>query len=237
MTQQDPRHDSPASDATRQPRIQRRPRVAAEVFGERLDLAQRFADMLGDDGVTRGLIGPRETAKLWDRHLLNCAVLETVLPHRTHVIDVGSGAGLPGVVLAIARPDLEVTLVEPLLRRVTWLEEVVVELGLGNVAVRRGRAQEFRGRLQGGVVTARAVARLATLAGWCAPLTTPGGRILAMKGQSAQSELDEDLPALRKLGLGAARVLTVGEGLVDPPVRLVEIEVESKARTRGSTQT
>ncbi len=203
----------------------RPPRPAAEIFGDRLPLAQRYAEILADSGVSHGLIGPREAARLWERHLINCAIVESVLPHRTRLVDVGSGAGLPGLALAIARPDLEVLLVEPMLRRTRWLDGTIADLGLGNVTVRRGRAQEFHGRLITPVVTARAVARLSELATWCLPLLGPGGRMLALKGESAEQELAEDLPALRRLGIDSAEVLVLGESVVDTPTRVIELTI------------
>ncbi len=136
------------------------PTSAQGVFAARLDLAERYAALLADAGVVRGLIGPREAPRLWERHLLNCAVLADALPEDADVCDLGTGAGLPGVVLAIRRPDLRVTLVEPLLRRTTFLDEVVADLGLDNVEVIRGRAEELHGRREFSVVTSRAVAPL-----------------------------------------------------------------------------
>lgn len=201
------------------------PRPAAEIFGDRLPLAQRYAEILADSGVSHGLIGPREAVRLWERHLINCAIVESVLPHRTRLVDVGSGAGLPGLVLAIARPDIEVLLMEPMLRRTRWLDETIADLGLGNVTVRRGRAQEFHGRLITPVVTARAVARLSELAAWCLPLLGPGGRLLALKGRSAEQELAEDLPALRRLGVESAGVRVLGESVVATPTRVIELTV------------
>lgn len=198
-------------------------------------MAIRYAALLADSGVSRGLIGPRETPRLWDRHLLNCAVAESVLPYRTRLIDVGSGAGLPGLVLAIARPDLEVRLVEPMLRRTTWLEQAVTELGLTNVTVHRGRAQELWGRLRAPVVTARAVARLGELASWSLPLLEPHGRLLALKGESATEELAADEAILRGLGVQEARVIVVGEDLLETPTRLIELTIgESVARPRAT---
>ena len=140
--------------------------------------------------MTRGLIGPREAPRIWDRHLLNCAVLTDVLPDGTDVCDIGSGAGLPGLVLAIRRPDLRVTLVEPLLRRTTFLSEVVERLGLDNVEVRRGRAEELHGSAEFSVVTSRAVAPLPRLLAWSMPLVRQGGALVAMKGSSALDEVE-----------------------------------------------
>jgi 16S rRNA (guanine527-N7)-methyltransferase len=199
------------------------PAQAAEVFGPRLALAERYAELLATDGVLRGLIGPREAPRLWDRHLLNCAVVGELIAEGSDVIDVGSGAGLPGVVLAIARPDLSLILLEPLARRVTFLEEVVGELGLTNVTVVRGRAEESIGRLSAPVVTARAVAPLDRLATWCLPLVAAGGRLLAMKGSAAAEEIAESGSALRRAGGGAPRIFECGKGVVDPPTVVVEV--------------
>lgn len=213
-------------DDSEQPGLpDRPPPVAAEVFGNRLPIAEQFARLLADTGVSHGLIGPRETPRLWDRHLLNCGIVESVLPHRTRLIDVGSGAGLPGVVLAIARPDLEVILVEPMLRRTKWLQVAVDELGLGNVQVLRGRAQDFWGKLRAPVVTARAVARLGELSAWCLPLLEAEGRLLALKGATAERELAEDKSALRRSGAVSARFVVLGEDVLPEPTRLIEVAV------------
>nr|WP_281497338.1 16S rRNA (guanine(527)-N(7))-methyltransferase RsmG [Ornithinimicrobium sp. F0845] len=203
----------------------RPPPVAAEVFGNRLPLAEHFAHLLADTGVTHGLIGPRETPRLWDRHLLNCGVVESVLPHRTRLVDVGSGAGLPGMVLAIARPDLDVVLVEPMLRRTTWLETAAAELSLGNVQVLRGRAQDFWGKLRAPVVTARAVARIGELASWCLPLLEADGRLMALKGASAAQELAEDEATVRRAGGRETQVIVLGEDVLPEPTRLVEVRI------------
>jgi 16S rRNA (guanine527-N7)-methyltransferase len=157
------------------------------VFGsERLPLAVRYAELLAGDGTVRGLIGPREVPRLWERHLINCAVLAELIPDEAAVCDIGTGAGLPGIVLAIARPDLQVTLVEPLLRRTSFLEEVVAELGLTRCEVRRARADALHGVATYEVVTSRAVAPLPKLVAWSLPLVAPGGAVLAMKGSRAQ---------------------------------------------------
>ena len=148
--------------------------------------ARRYAELLATDGVTRGLIGPRETDRLWDRHLLNCAVVAELLPEHGRLVDIGSGAGLPGVVLAMLRPSLEVMLLEPLLRRSVFLEECVAELGLANATVLRARAEDkAAAQMQADIATARAVAPLDRLVGWAAGLLRPGGQLLAIKGQSA----------------------------------------------------
>ena len=212
------------------------PEGAASVFGPRLPLATRFVEILADTGVSHGLIGPREVPRLWDRHVLNSAVIADAFPDRAHVIDVGSGAGLPGIALAIARPDLHLSLVEPMLRRTTWLEQTRAELELDNVEVHRGRAEEFAGRLSAPWVTARAVARLDKLARWCVPLLTPGGTMIAMKGRSAEQELTEDRPALLRLGLSAARVSAHGMDVFAEPVLTIDLQFTApptKGRSAG----
>ncbi len=199
------------------------PAAAAVLFGVRLPLAERYVARLADTGVSHGLIGPREVARVWERHVLNCAVIEDAFPPGATVIDVGSGAGLPGVALAVARPDLVLHLVEPMLRRATWLTETVRALGLDQVQVHRARAEEVAGALRAPWVTARAVSRLATLATWCRPLLEPGGCLVAMKGTSASSELSEDRVQLEGLGLVHAAVTAHGAGLVDPPTLTVDL--------------
>ncbi|HHX85171.1 MAG TPA: 16S rRNA (guanine(527)-N(7))-methyltransferase RsmG [Actinomycetales bacterium] len=187
------------------------PAGAREVFGERLGLAKRYVGWLAGAGLERGLMGPRERPRLWDRHVLNCAAAQAGIGHGETVVDIGSGAGLPGIPLALARPDLTVTLVEPLLRRVTFLEEVIADLGLG-VRVVRGRAEEKAVRADVGgadVVTSRAVAPLERLAGWSAPLLREGGRMVALKGISAEEEVARDSAALARLGFTDARVNVV----------------------------
>lgn len=190
------------------------PPEARGVFGARLDLAIGFAESLATDGVVRGLIGPREVPRLWVRHLLNCAVLEELVPSGATVCDIGSGAGLPGVVLAIARPDLEVTLVEPLLRRTTFLEEVVVALGLTHVEVVRARAEEVHGSRRFDVVTSRAVAPLPRLLDWSMPLVDRHGELIALKGSNVADEVAAAGSLLRDRGCAAAEVLEVGRARV-----------------------
>jgi 16S rRNA (guanine527-N7)-methyltransferase len=206
------------------------------VFGVRRSLAQRFAEHLVTSGVERGLIGPREAPRVWERHVLNCAVVAEIVPDGARLVDVGTGAGLPGIPLALARPDLRVVLLEPLARRVEWLREVVADLGL-DVEVQRGRAEEraIRQRWEGAdVVTARAVAPLARLAGWCVPLLRPGGRMLALKGASAAAEVERDAAAVRGAGGGPARIERCGVGVVDPPSTVVVVErVGHPRRGRG----
>lgn len=198
------------------------PDSARGVFAERLPLAAAYADLLAGEATVRGLIGPREVPRLWERHLLNCAVVTERVPADATVVDVGSGAGLPGLVLAIRRPDLRVTLLEPLLRRTTFLELAVEQLGLGaQVTVVRERAEQVATTYD--VVTSRAVAPLDRLARWCLPLVAPGGVMLAMKGSSAPEEVAGATTGWRRLGVQEPEVHTLGEGLVEPPVTLVEV--------------
>lgn len=211
------------------------PTQVAEVFGTRTPLARQYARLLRTDGVERGLLGPREGARVWERHLLNSAVLAELIPRDSHVVDLGSGAGLPGLPLALARPDLRVTLVEPMLRRSTFLDECVASLDLPGVEVRRARAEELVGRLTADVVVARAVARLATLLPWSMPLVRPGGAVLALKGAAVAAELEAigvtDLGNGRYVpprwlvdaGVDGLDVPTVGYGIIDPPAIVVRV--------------
>ena len=202
------------------------PEQAREVFGDRFADAVRYAELLAEAGVQRGLIGPREVPRLWERHLLNCAVLSEVVPEGVTVCDVGSGAGLPGIPLALVREDIKITLLEPLLRRTNFLTEVVELLGLDHVTVVRGRAEEVMGKLQPvHVVTARAVAPLDRLATWGIPLLRPYGEMLALKGDAAEEELKTSATALSKLGAVETSILHVGEGIVDPMSTVVRVEV------------
>ncbi len=192
-----------------------------------------FAAILADTGVSHGLIGPREVPRLWDRHLLNCAVIADAFPENAWVLDIGSGAGLPGLALAIVRPDLQLTLIEPMLRRTTWLETTIADLGLTNVDVRRGRAEEFHRELAAPFATARAVARLDKLARWTFPLLAAGGTLVAMKGSSAPTELVEDEATLSRLGMVSARVSEHGADVLQTPVLTVDLVVgESKSAAR-----
>lgn len=198
------------------------PPEAERVFGEQLGLARRYADLLATTGISHGLVGPREAPRLWERHLMNCAVMHSLLPEGSAIADIGSGAGLPGLVLAVRRPDLEVHLVEPLLRRTTWLTSAVEDLGLTNVTIHRGRAEEVS--LEVPAVTARAVASLDKLVSWSFPLLTPGGRLLALKGEAGGQELKDARPLLRGYGVTRAELHVIGEGQISDPVRVVDIE-------------
>ncbi|MBK8470660.1 MAG: 16S rRNA (guanine(527)-N(7))-methyltransferase RsmG [Actinomycetales bacterium] len=205
------------------------PDAARQVFGDSLAIAEKYVAELADTGVSHGLIGPREAPRLWERHVLNCAVIAELIPQGATCIDVGSGAGLPGLALAIARPDLQVTLVEPLSRRASWLEGVVERLGVVGVKIRNARAESLAGELHADVVTARAVADLPTLAQWCFPLIDGDGRLLALKGSQAQAELDAAADRLRALGASAWRVVACGEGLLEQPTQVVEVRVDAAA--------
>ena len=189
-----------------------------------------YADLLATDGVVRGLIGPREVPRLWERHLLNCAVVEQLIPPKSSVADVGSGAGLPGLVLALVRPDLTVTLIEPLLRRTTFLEEAVATLALPNVEVMRARAEDVDRVFD--VVASRAVAPLPKLAGWCLPLCRPGGLMVAMKGSSADDELGAAEEVLDGLGAAERTIRRVAVDELDQPTTVVTI-VAGRVGTTG----
>jgi 16S rRNA (guanine527-N7)-methyltransferase len=213
------------------------PESVRGVFAERWELAAAYAHLLATDGVTRGLIGPRETARLWDRHLLNCAVLTEVLPQGSSVCDIGSGAGLPGLVVAIRRPDLRVTLVEPLLRRTTFLTEVVDGLGLDNVEVLRDRADQLHGKRRFQVVTSRAVAPLPRLLAWSMPLVEVGGAMVAMKGATAHEEVQKATAELRQWHAGDVEVLELGINVIDPPTTVIRVgATESTQLGYESTQ-
>ena len=205
------------------------------MFAARLPLAERYAALLADAGVVRGLIGPREAPRLWERHLINCGLLADALPLDADVCDIGTGAGLPGLVLAIRRPDLRMTLVEPLLRRSTFLGEAVAELGLAHVEVVRARAEELHGQAEFSVVTSRAVAPLGRLLDWSMPLVRQGGALVAMKGASAADEVAASARELRRHGAGAVEVLTYGVGQIDPPTTVIRVEATRPSRLGWDT--
>ena len=212
------------------------PEAATVVFGDRLAEAHGFAALLADTGVSHGLIGPREVPILWERHVLNCAVVHPAFPEGAELVDVGSGAGLPGIALAIVRPDLQVHLVEPMLRRTEWLSAAVQDLGLPNCPVHRPRAEEVHGRLQVAFATARAVARVDKLARWTFPLLADGGTLVALKGDRAQAELDAEEAALRRLGMTSARVRSYGEGLLETPTVTLELTASAVRRGPGAAR-
>lgn len=210
------------------------PAVVASLFPQRDSEINQYVDLLANVAVPRGLIGPSEVSRLWERHILNCAVLAPAFDSAEAVCDVGSGAGLPGLVLALARPDLHLTLLEPLLRRATFLSEAVAALSLTNVEVLRGRAEEFAGHRSFDAVTSRAVAPLGLLARWCLPLCRLGGRMIAIKGSSARDELGEASSALDLLGAGRRDVREFGVGIVDPVT--VVVQIESARRSAPSSR-
>ena len=199
--------------------------AAHAAFGPRAQLAARYADLLTGPGIERGLLGPREGARVWQRHLLNSAVLADLLPAEGRVVDVGSGAGLPGLPIAIRVPGLQVDLVEPLQRRAEFLAEVVASLELGQqVRVVRGRAEDRNVRAEVGSanwVVARAVAPLDRLVRWCLPLLRPGGRLLALKGSTAQAEADRHRTDLQRIGVGDLRVVEMDAYWLDTPTWVV----------------
>jgi 16S rRNA (guanine527-N7)-methyltransferase len=207
-----------------------RPDLVGEVFGEGADLAERYVELLCTVGVEWGLIGPREPARIWERHVFNSVALRELVPEGSSVIDVGSGAGLPGIPLAISRRDVRVTLLEPLLRRSTFLSKVVDALALGDrVSVVRGRAEDWP-RRDGtfDVVASRAVAPLERLVGWTRGLRSPTGEILALKGESAQNEVDEARPTLRTWGL-VADVVVVRAYPAGEPTRVARVRPSPRA--------
>lgn len=199
------------------------PEAAASLFGERLELTERYAAVLAGAGVERGLIGPREVDRLWDRHILNSVALAELIEPRCHIADIGSGAGLPGIPLALARPDVRVTLIEPLLRRSEFLREVVDELGI-DVTVVRGRAEEPGVRKQVGetdAVASRAVASLDKLTRWSMPLLRVDGHMLALKGERAEEEIRDHRRVMASLGAADVKVMRCGANYLYPPATVV----------------
>lgn len=202
------------------------PSAASQIFGDRFGLAERYVAHLADTGVSHGLLGPREAPRLWSRHVLNCAVVTELIPLDAFVADVGSGAGLPGLAIAIRRPDLQVVLIEPLLRRVTWLQRVVDDLELSNVVIERGRAEQLWDVIEPvDVVTSRAVSALDNLATWSAPLLRPGGVMLPMRGSSAAADVAESEKVLTAVGVTGAEVVECGAQWLDEPTTVVRLTV------------
>lgn len=203
--------------------VETEPAVAGLVFGQGLPAARRYVGLLAGPGTVRGLIGPREAGRLWTRHVLNCAVAAEAVPRGARVVDIGSGAGLPGIPMALARPDLTVDLVETLLRRTVFLSDVVAELGLADrCRVVRGRAEDVARTVGGAdVVTARAVAPLAKLAAWAAPLLREGGLFVALKGLSAADEIARDGESAARAGLTGLAVRSVGGDLLPEATTVV----------------
>ncbi len=211
--------------------------IAAQRYPTAIADLNSYADLLATLGIERGLIGPREVDRLWERHLLNCAVVadvsEGMVPPESTVVDIGTGAGLPGIVWAITRPDLTVTLVDSMLRRVEFLELAVERLQLGSrVNVVRGRAEDLVGTVSADVVTARAVAPLPRLLTWLGPFVSQGGSIVAFKGQTAVEEISQAGHELAKLGAGSTQVRKCGDWLVQPTVVVQVQDVQSKGGSR-----
>lgn len=201
------------------------PEEALKVYGEHIEKARKYFDLLVRDGDLLGLIGPRELPKLWSRHILNSALVADLVEDGQLVADVGSGAGFPGIPMAILRPDVRLVLIEPMERRANWLAEVVVpELDLKNVKVLRGRAEEAPLRNYD-VVTARAVSALPKLLRMLVPLTVQGGQVLAMKGSKAQDEIDESKPLMKKLKLESFEIVTVGQKILADPTTVVRVRL------------
>jgi 16S rRNA (guanine527-N7)-methyltransferase len=199
------------------------PRAAEALFGTRMDRAQRYAEILAGAGVERGLLGPREVDRVWDRHILNSAAIAELLGVNERIADIGSGAGLPGIPLALARPDLRLTLIEPLLRRSEFLREVVDDLDL-EITIVRGRAEDRSVRQQVGemdAVVSRAVASLDKVTKWSLPLVCPNGRMVAIKGERAEEEIREHRRVMASLGAVDVRVMRCGADYLDPPATAV----------------
>lgn len=205
--------------------LETEPLAAAELFGDRIDLARAFAANLASQGEERGLIGPLELPRLWSRHILNCAVLAPLL--RPGLVgDVGSGAGLPGLVLAITRPDVDFVLIEPMERRVAWLTEQIAELGLTNTSVTRARAEDLRLPHPLDQVTARAVSAFRTLIPLTAPLLRAGGELVLMKGAGAPGEISSATKEIRRYHLSNVEVITLGEGVLQDVTRVIRATVD-----------
>jgi len=205
--------------------VEDEPTAAAVVFGERLELARRFTADLAAHGEELGLIGPVELPRLWSRHIVNCGLVAPLLkPGR--VGDIGSGAGLPGLVLAIARPDATLVLIEPMERRVDWLRQETAELGLDNVEIVRARAEDAKISPWLDQVTARAVSALSKLIPLAAPLVRTGGELLLLKGVSVEKEIETAAKAIRKAHLRDIEVLTLGDGLVAEVTRVFRATVD-----------
>ncbi|MGM7699359.1 16S rRNA (guanine(527)-N(7))-methyltransferase RsmG [Microbacterium sp. A84] len=211
------------SDTEAELSVETEPAAAASIFGERIDVARAFTAALAAQGEERGLIGPLELPRLWTRHILNSAIAAPLF-HGT-AADIGSGAGLPGLIIAIARPDVKLTLVEPMERRVNWLTEQVNELELDNVVVLRSRAEDVRTTEKFDVVTARAVSALRTLLPYTAPLVRNGGELALLKGKNAGVEIDAAAKQIKKYRLSDVRIEVLGEGLLEETTRVVRAQV------------
>ena len=217
--------DELAEDAPTEVPVEPEPADLAEVFDTSAEQMRYYADLLSHEGLEQGLLGPREAGRIWSRHILNCWVLSEFLPEGVQVADVGSGAGLPGLVLAIGRPDLSLTLIESMARRCEWLQFCVEELGLDNVRIRNARAEDFRGKQAFSYLTARAVGNLSTLLGWTAPLVKKHGTMLFLKGASVEAEIEKAKAnyVFAKQNVSLPEVLTVSTPLTGEPTRVVRL--------------
>ncbi|TFC94825.1 MULTISPECIES: 16S rRNA (guanine(527)-N(7))-methyltransferase RsmG [Cryobacterium] len=205
--------------------LEAEPAVAANLFGDRVEVARAFVRNLAAQGEELGLIGPLEVPRLWSRHILNCAIVAPLL--RPGLVgDVGSGAGLPGLVLAIARPDVTFVLIEPMERRIAWLTGQIAALGLTNASVLRARAEDVRLPRRLDQVTARAVSAFRTLIPLTAPLLKPGGELVLMKGAGAPAEVEAAAKAIRKFRLSNVEVITLGEGVLQDVTRVIRATVD-----------
>ena len=202
------------------------PEAAKAIFGSKIELASGYAQMLANDSDELGLLGPRELDKIWSRHILNSAVVAEMVGQGELVADVGSGAGLPGIPMAIAAPETNFVLIEPMDRRASWLQGVATELGLENVEVVRARAEDIEGG-QFDVVTARAVAALDKLLRLCVPLLKPGGRVIALKGSKAAEEIEVAKKLQKKLKIESFEVVICGEKFLSEPTSVVKTKLDS----------
>lgn len=205
--------------------LEQEPDAAAAIFGDGIDRARAFTRNLAKEGELRGLIGPLELPRLWTRHILNSAVMAPLVP-AGRIGDVGSGAGLPGIVGAIARPDVEWVLIEPMERRTQWLQEQVDELALDNVEVFRGRSQDWMHGAVLDAATARAVSALRTLLPITAPLVRDGGELILLKGAAADAEIEKAVKQARSHRVVDLRVEVVGEGILETPTRVVRGRIQ-----------
>ncbi|HEY7853563.1 MAG TPA: 16S rRNA (guanine(527)-N(7))-methyltransferase RsmG [Aquiluna sp.] len=203
------------------------PAAAADIFGSRLDLARAYTDRLAKDSETFGLLGPRELPRIWGRHVINSALLSELVPAGSKVADIGSGAGLPGLPMAIAKPDAHFTLIEPMERRSNWLQQVVLDLEIKNVDVIRARAEEVQ-RTDFDIATARAVAALDKLLKLLTPLIrgSEGKTVLAMKGSRAPEEIMDAKNRLDLLGFDAPEIITLGQGRAPETATVVRIKLK-----------
>jgi 16S rRNA (guanine527-N7)-methyltransferase len=200
--------------------VEAEPAVATAIFGSGIEKARGYAKALAEDSDLLGLLGPREMPKLWSRHILNSAVVAELVPSGVTVADVGSGAGLPGIPMAIAQPAAEFVLIEPMERRANWLQAQVDELGLSNVTVLRARAEEVE-KHQFNIVTARAVSALPKLIRMCAPLLKPSGQLLALKGSKAQAEIDDSQNLVKKFKIATFEIVATGKDKLSEPTNVV----------------